>query len=165
MAGFQAPLAGWFCAPADSLVVAPQPLAQPAVAAVGQDRENRVQVHIQPHFARQAVEVEEVHADPQPILHPVAPGVADDHVPRRLLRVVRQEQRPLLTAEAVHGQLADRALIAAQLDRLVDVTDRLVAPPGRIQHGAGPGRARQRLQPAEDRGATPPDGDEVDAAH
>lgn len=39
-----------------------------------------------------------------------------------------------------------------------------MAPPGRVQHGAGPGRARQRLQPAEDRGAAAADGDEVDAA-
>src|SRR4051794_30308361 len=66
--------------------------------------------------------------------------------------------------QAVHGDLADRPLIAAQLDRLVDVRDRLMAPLSRIQHGAGPGRARQRLQPAEDRGAPPTDGDEVDAA-
>ena len=43
-----------------------QPAAQPAVAAVGQHRQRRVQVHVQPHLARQAVQVEEVHRLPSP---------------------------------------------------------------------------------------------------
>ena len=60
------------------LLEALQSLAQPAVAAVGDHCQGRVEVDVQSHLAGQAVEVEEVHADAQAVLDPVAAGVADD---------------------------------------------------------------------------------------
>src|SRR5512135_1656240 len=102
---------------------AAQSRRQPAIAAVGDHRQRGVEVDVQPNLAGQAVEVEEVHADPQAILDPVAARVADDQLARRLLEVVGEEQRGTVAAQSRHGDPTDRALVATQPHRLLEVTD------------------------------------------
>jgi len=68
-----------------SFLIAPQPAGQPALAAVGDDGQRRVQVDVQPHLAGEAIEVEEIDADSQAVFHAIASGVADDQSARRLL--------------------------------------------------------------------------------
>src|SRR5262249_14824147 len=69
------------------LLEAAQSRPQPAIATVSDHRQRRIEVDVQPHLAGQAIEVEEVHADAQPILDPVATGIADDQLAGRLLEV------------------------------------------------------------------------------
>src|SRR5215475_8888310 len=73
-------------------VKASQLLGQPAIAPIGQYSHSGVEVDVESHFARQTIEVKEIHADPQPVLDAIASGVADDQCPRTLLEVVGQEQ-------------------------------------------------------------------------
>ncbi len=49
---------------------------QPSVATVGSHRQGGVEIDVQSHLAGQAVQVEEVHADAQATLNPIAAGVA-----------------------------------------------------------------------------------------
>ena len=62
------------------------------------ERHRRVQVHVEPDLARQAVEMKKVHADPQSVFHAVAPGITDDQIPGGFLKVIREEQRRFLAA-------------------------------------------------------------------
>src|SRR4051795_5895732 len=64
-----------------------QAVCQPAVAPVGQDRHRHVDIDIQPHLARQTIQMKEVDARPQAILHAVAPGIPDDQRSGRLDQV------------------------------------------------------------------------------
>ena len=66
-------------------VKASQLLGQPATAPIGQDSPGGVEVDVESHFARQTIEVKEIHADPQPVLDAIASGVAYDQCPRTLL--------------------------------------------------------------------------------
>src|SRR3954447_10167035 len=145
-----------------ALLEAFQPRRQPAVATVGDHRQRGVEVDVQAHLAGQAVEVEEVHADAQATLDPVAAGVADDQLARGLLEVVGEEQGGPIGAEAGGGDLADRAVVAAKSDRLLDVTDVRMAPFGDIDHGPLPGGGGPLLQASEDGRSAAADGDEVD---
>ncbi len=61
-----------------SLLVTSQLLAEPPIAAVGQNGHSRVQVHIEPDLARQAVEMKKVYADPESVFYAVAPRITDD---------------------------------------------------------------------------------------
>src|SRR3954470_23464718 len=146
------------------LLEALQPRRQPAVAAVGDHRQGGIEVDVQPHLAGQAIEVEEVHADPKAVLDPVAARVADDQLARRLLEVIGQEERGAAAAQAGHGDLTDRALIAAQPYRLLDVTNPDVTALGYIDHRLLPRGGRPVGQATEDRDAPAADGDEMDPA-
>src|SRR4051794_23081741 len=106
--------------------------------------------------------MEEVHADPQAVLDPIAAGVADDQLARGLLELVGEEQRGPFAAQAGHGDLADRALVAAQPYGLLDVTDLRVTPLGDVDHGLLPSGSRLPSQAPEDGHPTSADGDEVD---
>src|SRR5271170_2232222 len=53
-----------------------QLLGQPAVAAIGDDRQGHVEVDIEPDLAGQAIKVEEVDADAQAVFNAVAARVA-----------------------------------------------------------------------------------------
>src|SRR6266849_2126069 len=124
------------------LVKAVQPGSQPAVATVGDDGQRDVEIDIEAYLARQAVEVEEVDADPQGIFNTVPTGIACDQVAGAGRHVVRQEQRRVLPAEAGNGQLADEARIVPQTGRLVEIADVLVTAFGDINDGPLPGRGR-----------------------
>ena len=140
-----------------------QAVGQPAVAPVGQDRHRHVQIDIQPHLARQAIEVKEVDARPQAILHAVAAGIPDDQRSGRLAQVVGEEERGPVASQSIHGQLPDRALVTGQLDLLIDVAHVLMTTLGRIDHGPTPGGGRQGAESADHRRAALADRHEVDA--
>ena len=67
------------------LLVAPQMLAEPPVAAIGQNSKRCVQVHVESDLACQTVEMEEVHTDPKTILYAITARVTDDDISSRLL--------------------------------------------------------------------------------
>src|SRR5262249_31012354 len=135
-----------------------QPRGQPAVAAVGQDGQRHVQIHVEADLTGQAVQVKEVDADPQGVLDAVPPRVAGDHVAAADLEVVGQAQRRLLPAQAAHRQLTERARVAAHADGFLHVADVLVATLGDVHDGPAPGRGRQGPQAAEDGGPAPANG-------
>src|SRR5262249_22109892 len=110
------------------LLEALQTARQPAVTAIGKYRQRGVEVHVQPHLAGQAVEVEEVHAHPEAAFDPIATGVADDQITRCLLEVVRENQSRPLTAQAGHGDLAEWTIVAPQSYRALEVTDVHMTP-------------------------------------
>src|SRR3990172_25465 len=72
-----------------------QLVGQPTVTAVGQYRQDRVQVYVQSDFAGQTVQVEEIDAAPQRVFHSVAPGIIHDQLARTDREVVGQEERRL----------------------------------------------------------------------
>ena len=73
------------------LLVTPQVLAEPPVAAIGQNGKRCVQVHVESDLARQTVEMEEVDTDPKTILDSIAARVTDDDISSRLLKVIREK--------------------------------------------------------------------------
>src|SRR5450759_5817683 len=137
---------------------------QPAVAAVGDHGQGGVEVDIETHLAGEAVEVEEVHADAQAALDPVAAGVADDRLAWGLLEVVGEEQCGAIAAQAGHGELADWALVAAQSHGFFDVTDMRMTSFGDVDHGPLPGGSGLLFQVPEDGRSASADGDEMDLA-
>ena len=56
-----------------------QLLCQPAVTAISDNGQGYVEVHIEPDFARQAIEMKEVDADAQAVFDAVAAGEARPH--------------------------------------------------------------------------------------
>jgi len=65
---------------------------QPTVAAMGDDGEDDVEVDVETHLARQAIQVEEVDADAQAVLDAVATCVARHEVAWSNVGVVAHEQ-------------------------------------------------------------------------
>ena len=53
---------------------------QPAVTAVGKDRQDCINIHVQPYFARQTVQVKEVYTAAQRVFDSVPPRVVRDEV-------------------------------------------------------------------------------------
>src|SRR3954451_23155130 len=106
--------------------------------------------------------MEEVHAHAQATFDPVAARVADDQLARGLLEVVGEEQRGTIGAEAGGGDLADRALVAAEPYLLLDVTDVRMASFGDVDHGPLPGGRGPLFQAPDDGRPAAPDGDEMD---
>ena len=76
-----------------------QLVGQPTVTAVGQYRQDRVQVYVQSDFAGQAVQVEEIDAAPQPVFHSVAPGIIRNQFAWTDLEVVGQEECRLFSSQ------------------------------------------------------------------
>jgi hypothetical protein len=140
-----------------------QVVCQPAIAPIGQDRHCHVQIDIQPHLAGQAIEMKEVDARPQPILHAVAAGIPDDQRSGRLAQLVGEEECGPVASQPIHGQLSDQALVTGELDLLIDVAHVLVTTLGRIDHGPTPGGRRQGAESADHRRAALADRHEVDA--
>ena len=73
------------------LLVTPQALADPPVAAIGQNGKRCVQVHVESDLARQTVEMEEVDTDPKTILYAIAARVTDDDISSCLLKMIREK--------------------------------------------------------------------------
>ena len=78
---------------------------QPAVAAIGDNRQGHVQVDIESDLAGQAIEVEEVDADAQAVFDAVAADVAQHHVTGADVAVVGEKERIAFTAQTVDGDL------------------------------------------------------------
>ena len=57
-----------------------QPSGQPPIAAVGQDSQGDIHVHIQAHLTGQAIEVKEIDTNAEAVLYAVASSIADDRV-------------------------------------------------------------------------------------
>src|SRR3954470_955321 len=102
-----------------------------------------VQIDIQSHLARQAIEMKEVDARTQAILHAVAAGIPNDQRSGRLVEVVGEEEGGPVAPQTIHGQLSDRTLVTGELDLLIDVSHVLVTALRRIDHGTTPGGGRQ----------------------
>ena len=83
---------------------AAQLVRQPAVASLGDDGEDCIQVHVQSHFACQTIQVEEIDAAAQRILNSVASSIVDDQVAGSARGIVGQEQSRLFAAESFYGQ-------------------------------------------------------------
>src|SRR5436309_2985776 len=60
-------------------LVASQLRSKPAVTAVGDHRQDGVEVDIEPYLAGQTVQVKEVDARPQAVFDAVSPRVTNDH--------------------------------------------------------------------------------------
>src|SRR5438128_6953920 len=67
-----------------------QLLCQPAVTAISDN--GHVEVHIEPDFARQAIEMKEVDADAQAVFDAVAAGVAQDHIASGDVAVIGEKE-------------------------------------------------------------------------
>jgi hypothetical protein len=141
-----------------------QLLAQPTVASIGKDGHSDVEVDIESHLARQAIQMKEVHADPQTVFDAVAPRVPDDQVASCLLEVVREKQRGFLPSQTVDGNLSNRSLVIPERRGLIQVSDPLVTALRCVENRSRPSGSRQALEPAENRGTTPTNRDEVDAS-
>src|SRR5215475_3637393 len=65
-----------------------QPGSQPPIAAIRQDGQRDIDVHIEAHFTGQAIEVKEINTDTQAVLYAVASSIADEQVPCTDIEVV-----------------------------------------------------------------------------
>src|SRR5215470_1057124 len=72
-----------------------QPGGQPPIAAIRQDGQRDIDVHIEAHFTGQAIEVKEIDTDPQAVLYAVASSIADEQVPGTGVEVVRHHEGEL----------------------------------------------------------------------
>src|SRR6266850_8566501 len=98
------------------LVKAVQLVGQPAVAAVGDDREGNVEIYIESDFTGQAIEVEEVDADAQAVFDAVAAGVAQHQITGSDLEVVGEKQGIAFAAPASHSDLTQAAIVTVHRD-------------------------------------------------
>ena len=91
--------------------------ARLAVQQVRQHRQGQVEVHVQPHVAAQAIEVEERDLFTKVVLDVISAGVGlDDFAGRlRLRQVVGQEEGRRLVAQPRHDQLPQVAVVAVEL--------------------------------------------------
>ncbi len=58
-------------------------MRQPAITAVRKHRQHRIKIDIQTHFARQTIQMKEVHTAPQRIFNSVPSRVVCHKIPRR----------------------------------------------------------------------------------
>ena len=72
-----------------------QPGGQPPIAAIRQDGQRDIDVHIEAHFTGQAIEVKEIDTDTQAVLYTVAASIADEQVPCTGVEVVRHYESEL----------------------------------------------------------------------
>ena len=70
------------------LVEAAQFAGEPAVATVGDHCEGDIDIDVEPYLTGQAIEMEEVDADAETVLHSVAAGITEDEVAGSNLGVV-----------------------------------------------------------------------------
>ncbi len=73
------------------ILVTPQMLAEPPVAAIGQNSKRCVQVHVESDLACQTIEMEEVHTDLKTILYAITARVTDDDISSCLLKMIREK--------------------------------------------------------------------------
>src|SRR5262245_41404497 len=85
-----------------------QPAGQPPIAAIREDGQRDIDVHIEAHFTSQAIEVKEIDTDPQAVLHTVASSIADEQVPCTAVEVVGHHESERGAPQPVHGQLPYR---------------------------------------------------------
>ena len=57
-----------------------QPSGQPPIAAVGQDSQGDIHVHIQAYLTGQAIEVKEIDTNAEAVLYAIASSIADDQL-------------------------------------------------------------------------------------
>src|SRR5215475_16129363 len=72
-----------------------QPGGQPPIAAIRQDGQRDIDVHIEAPCTGQATEVQEMDTDPQGVLYPVAASIAAEQVPCTGVAVVRHHEGEL----------------------------------------------------------------------
>src|SRR6266508_1585743 len=91
-------------------------------------------------------------------------GLHPNQLARGFLEVIGEEQRGAVAAQAGHGDLADRALVAAQPDDLLDITNLRVTTFGDIDHGLLPSGSGLLFQTPEDGRSASANRDEMDLA-
>jgi hypothetical protein len=143
---------------------AQQTRRQPAVATVGDHRQGQFEIHVEADFAGQAIEVEEIDADPQGIFNAISSQKACDQLAGRGLEIVGQTEGGLITAQSRHRQLPERIGIAAELDDFIEITNVLVMTLGNVVDGTPPGVGRQGIEATEDGRSPASDGDKPDLA-
>jgi hypothetical protein len=137
---------------------------EPTVAAMGNDGEDDVEVDVETHLARQAIQVEEVDADAQAVLNAVAARIARHKVAGGNVGVVAHEQGEPFAAQAGDGDLSERAAVTVESKGFVDIANTFIEPFGNIDLSLMPSVFGQGLEPAGDGCATSANGDEGDAA-
>ena len=68
---------------------------QPPLAAVGQDSQGDIHVHIEAHLTGQAIEVKELDTQTEAVLDAVASSRADDELSGTAIKVIGHEQGEL----------------------------------------------------------------------
>ena len=109
-----------------------QPGGQPPIAAMRQDGQRDIDVHIEAHCTGQAIEVKEIDTDPQAVLYAVAASIADEQVPGTGVEVVGHDEGELGVSSTVHGQLSYRPIVPAEGHGFVHRADVLMAAFGDI---------------------------------
>ena len=145
-------------------VEAAQLLGQPAIAPMGQHGHGGVEIDIESHCTRQTIDVQAMHAHPQPVLDAMASGVASDPGPRTLLGVVGPEQGRGLPSQSRDRSLAQRALVPWERHRRIQGPETLMTAVRRVEHRLAPCAGGECPPAAPVGGATPPAGDTPEAA-
>ena len=127
-------------------VKAMQLRGSPAVAPMSKHCQGYVHIHVEPHRTGQTVEVKEIDADAEAILHTITSGVAGDEVPGTGVEVVGHKEGRLGMSQAVHSHLPDGASVPTECCRLVHIADVLVAAFGDIDHRSTPGRGWEGME-------------------
>src|SRR5215831_18802685 len=122
-----------------------QPGGQPPIAAIRQDGQRDIDVHIEPHFTGQAIEVKEIDTDPQAVLYTIAASIADEQVSGTDVKVVGHHEGELGAPQPVHGQLPYWPIVPAECHGFVHIADVLMAAFGDIQDGSVPGLGREGM--------------------
>jgi len=141
-----------------------QPGGQPPIAAMRQDGQRDIDVHIEAHCTGQAIEVKEIAPDPQAVLYAVASSIAHAQGPCPGVEVVGHHKGERGASSAVHGQLPYRPLVPSEGHGFVHLADVLMAACGDLQDSPAPGVCGQGMQATEHGGAPTPHGHEPDAA-
>jgi hypothetical protein len=72
--------------------------------------------------------VKEIPTDFKTVFYAISSCVIVNQVPTCFLTVIFEEQRRLLTAKRIHGELTDRTFITVEPDELIDALDVLMTP-------------------------------------
>ena len=92
------------------------------VQGVGHHGHDHIEVHLGQDGRRQCIEIEELDRLGDDVFHPPAPGVVTDNALHRGVHVVGDQERRPAVAVSTHGDLAQAAAVAGQLDHgLVDL--------------------------------------------
>jgi hypothetical protein len=120
-----------------------QPAGEAAVDGVGEQGERDVEVDRERNLGAERVQVQGADLLGELVLDPPALSVAFDQLLGGRLPLVGEQERCLVTAETVDGELAERA--AFDRDRIFVVGGGLVLA-GAVKAGFGPGTGRERLE-------------------
>ena len=139
-------------------------LGEFSVEGAGDEGELQVQVNAQGDGAGEGVHVEEVDGVFDGVFDEHAPGVAVDEVGGAFVHLVGDQEGGLVMAQVADGQLSHRMGVVAQRDDLVNDAGGAVFAPDIVELDLFPVVGGPVLEPGDEGGGPPAQGQEADGA-